>query len=88
MSNRRDFLTALAAGGVLLAIGPVSSAAMADAPAAGAAPAPAPAPAPQPPGWVRIAPDGSVTILSNTSELGQGTGTAIAQVLADEMDLD
>ncbi len=84
MSNRRDFLTALAAGGVLLAIGPVSSAAMADAPAAGAAPAPAP----QPPGWVRIAPDGSVTILSNTSELGQGTGTAIAQVLADEMDLD
>jgi isoquinoline 1-oxidoreductase beta subunit len=27
-------------------------------------------------------------VLSNTSEIGQGTGTAIAQMLADEMDLD
>jgi len=78
MSNRRDFLKALAAGGVLVAIGP--AAAMADAPTS--------APVAPPPGWVRIAPDGSVTILSNTSELGQGTGTAIAQMLADEMDLD
>src|SRR6185369_315361 len=26
--------------------------------------------------------------LSNTSEIGQGTGTAIAQILADELDLD
>jgi len=75
MSNRRDFLKALAAGGMLVAIGPVPA-------------ADAPTPAPQAPGWVRIAPDGSVTILSNTSELGQGTGTAIAQMLADEMDLD
>ena len=74
MSNRRDFLKTLAAGGLLLAVGPA---------VAVAAEAPAP-----PPGWVRIAPDGSVTILSNTSEIGQGTGTAIAQMLADEMDLD
>ena len=77
MSNRRDFLKTLAAGGLLLAVGPGVVAAAADAPA----------PVP-PPGWVRIAPDGSVTILSNTSEIGQGTGTAIAQLLADEMDLD
>lgn len=75
MSNRRDFLKTLAAGGMLVAIGPLPA-------------ADAPAPAPQAPGWVRIAPDGGVTILSNTSELGQGTGTAIAQMLADEMDLD
>lgn len=75
MSGRRGFLKSLAAGGMLLAIGPVAGLA-------------ADAAAPQPPGWVRIAPDGSVTILSNTSELGQGTGTAIAQMLADEMDLD
>ncbi|WP_426339758.1 molybdopterin cofactor-binding domain-containing protein [Pseudoduganella sp. S-14] len=74
MSNRRDFLKTLAAGGLLLAVGPA---------VAVAAEAPVP-----PPGWVRIAPDGSVTILSNTSEIGQGTGTAIAQLLADEMDLD
>jgi isoquinoline 1-oxidoreductase beta subunit len=39
-------------------------------------------------GWVRIAPDGAVTVLSNTTEIGQGTGTAIAQILADELDLD
>lgn len=38
--------------------------------------------------WVRIASDGTVTLLSNTSEIGQGTGTAIAQILADELDLD
>jgi isoquinoline 1-oxidoreductase beta subunit len=74
MSNRRDFLKTLAAGGLLLAVGPVR--------------AQAPAAVPTPPAWVRIAPDGSVTILSNTSEIGQGTGTAIAQMLADEVDLD
>ncbi|KRB83729.1 molybdopterin cofactor-binding domain-containing protein [Duganella sp. Root198D2] len=82
MSNRRDFLKTLAAGGLLVAVGPGAVAAGA------AAPPPATAPVPPPPGWVRIAPDGSVTILSNTSEIGQGTGTAIAQLLADEMDLD
>ena len=76
MSNRRDFLKTLAAGGLLLAVGPAS------------AQAPAAVPPPPPPAWVRIAPDGAVTILSNTSEIGQGTGTAIAQMLADEMDLD
>lgn len=88
MSKRRDFLKTLATGGVLVAIGPMTTAA--NAPAAGTAGAGAapPAPPPQPPGWVRIAPDGSVTVLSNTSEIGQGTGTAIAQMLADEMDLD
>jgi isoquinoline 1-oxidoreductase beta subunit len=73
MSNRRDFLKTLAAGGLLVAVGPAVA---------------AEAPAAQPPGWVRIAPDGRVTIFSNTSEIGQGTGTAIAQMLADEMDLD
>ena len=83
MSSRRDFLKTLAAGGLLVTIGPGVTVA-ADAPAAAAAATPAP----QPPGWVRIAPDGSVTVLSNTSEIGQGTGTAIAQMLADEMDLD
>lgn len=76
MSNRRDFLKTLAAGGLLVAVGPGAGAA--DAASASAAA----------PGWVRIAPDGAVTILSNTSEIGQGTGTAIAQMLADELDLD
>lgn len=79
MSTRRDFLKTLAAGGLLVAVGPSAGVAAA---------AEAPAAAPPPPAWVRIAPDGSTTILSNTSEIGQGTGTAIAQMLADEMDLD
>jgi len=83
--SRRDFLKTLAAGGLLVTVGP--GAAMAEA-AAAAADTAAAVPPPPPPGWVRIAPDGAVTILSNTSEIGQGTGTAIAQMLADELDLD
>ncbi len=78
MSGRRDFLKTLAAGGLLVAVGPGGAT---SAEAEGGAPAGMP-------GWVRIAPDGAVTILSNTSEIGQGTGTAIAQMLADELDLD
>lgn len=78
--QRRTFLKA-AAGSLVVAIAPV---AMVDA---GAAPAAAAAPA-SVNSWVVIAPDGAVTILSNTSEIGQGTGTAIAQILADELDLD
>src|SRR5207237_7906566 len=38
-------------------------------------------------GWLRIAPDGVVTILTNTTEIGQGTGTAIAQLVGDELDV-
>jgi len=38
-------------------------------------------------GWIRIAPDNTTTIFSNTSELGQGTGTALAQLVAEELDV-
>src|SRR4051794_14943316 len=37
--------------------------------------------------WVRIAPDGTITLLTVT-EMGQGTGTAIPLMLAEEMDAD
>src|SRR5207244_797798 len=37
--------------------------------------------------WVRIAPDGKVTILTVT-EMGQGSSTAIPLTLAEEMDAD
>jgi isoquinoline 1-oxidoreductase beta subunit len=77
--SRRRFLKATAATALLVEIPAITLAADAPAPAG---------PAPSPLRWVRMAPDGSVTVLSNTSEIGQGTGTAIAQILADELDLE
>jgi len=38
--------------------------------------------------WVTIAPDGATTIVSPAAELGQGTFTTLALVLADELDVD
>jgi isoquinoline 1-oxidoreductase beta subunit len=38
--------------------------------------------------WVQIAPDDSVTLLIDKSEMGQGISTALTMILADELDLD
>src|SRR5204863_7350975 len=38
--------------------------------------------------WLRIDPDGAVTIFTGKIELGQGIGTALAQIAADELDVD
>ncbi len=38
-------------------------------------------------GWVRIAPDGGVTVFTGKAELGQGIRTALLQVAAEQLDL-
>ncbi|MDB5571488.1 MAG: Isoquinoline 1-oxidoreductase [Hyphomicrobiales bacterium] len=38
--------------------------------------------------WVRIAPDGKVTIYSAGTEMGQGTMTTLPMILSEEMDAD
>ena len=38
-------------------------------------------------GWVRIAPDGTVTVFTGKAELGQGIRTALLQIAAEQLDL-
>jgi len=38
--------------------------------------------------WVKIGPDNTVTLITPHSELGQGSNTALAMMLAEEMDAD
>jgi len=38
--------------------------------------------------WLSIDPNGTVTIFSGKIELGQGIGTALSQIAADELDVD
>ena len=39
-------------------------------------------------GWLRINPDGTLTVFTGKVELGQGILTALCQIVADEMDVD
>lgn len=55
--------------------------------AAQAAAPPAPPPSPGFAVWLRFAPDGRLTVLSNVVEMGQGTHTSVAQIAAEELDL-
>ncbi len=38
--------------------------------------------------WLRVDADGTVTVFTGKIELGQGIGTALAQIAADELDVD
>ena len=78
--NRRDFLKETAAGLTLALTVSADPAAIIDA---AAADAPLAANL-----WVTIATDGTITIVSPPAEMGQGTFTALAAVLADELDAD
>ncbi len=83
--KRRDFLVGVGVSGLGLVFGLdlkpalASVAAEVDAPANGAGVKMA---------WVRIAPDGAITIMAPSAEMGQGTTTALAVVFAEELDAD
>ena len=39
-------------------------------------------------GWIRIDPDGGLCLLVNATEMGQGAKSGLAQILAEELELD
>src|ERR1700756_747785 len=80
--DRREFLRKSVAGGAGLVIGvylPGKYEALAGAPPKDGAAINA---------WVQIAPDDTVKLLIDKSEMGQGINTALTMILADELDLD
>src|SRR6188508_2491009 len=87
--NRRDFLrvSIVTGGGVMIAayFDPIAEllAQGERAPAAAAA-----APALSPISFIRIAPDGVVTIMAKNPEIGQGVKTMLPMLIAEELDVD
>ncbi len=83
VSRRRLFVTAGAAtgGGLMLSFG---GAAFGDTPGQ----LPDKGAAPQIGNYLRIAPDGVITIMSKNPEIGQGIKTMLPMVIAEELDCD
>ena len=83
--NRRAFLqvTTMAGGGVLIAahFDPIADL-LAQGPPAPNAPTFAPN------AFVRVAPNGIVTIMAKSPELGQGIMTSVPMIIAEELDVD
>ena len=82
--NRRSFLrvSALAGGGMMIAfqLDPIEL--LAQGPGGGAAATFVPT------AFVKIAPDGTVTIMSKNPEIGQGVKNMLPMIIADELDVD
>jgi isoquinoline 1-oxidoreductase beta subunit len=81
--DRRAFLkvTALAGGGMLVAsyIDPIDLLAQGGPPAGGTF---------VPTAFIRVSPDGIVTIMAKNPELGEGIKTSLPMIIADELDVD
>ena len=85
--SRRRFLAAGVAAGAGLTLGILPQARAAGRePGTGAAPAGAAAFAPN--AFLRIGPDDSVTVIAKHLEMGQGTYTGLATLVAEELDAD
>lgn len=79
MTTRRDFVKLSLLAGSALAIGFDLDTNASSAPKATPF---------QPNGWVRIEPDGTVTLTVGKSEMGQGVRTSLPMILAEELDAD
>ena len=82
--NRRSFLhiTGLAGGGVLIGL-TFKPAALAQGQGKGAPPPP-----PVPVNYVKIAADGTVTVMAKNPEVGQAVRTMLPMLIAEELDAD
>jgi isoquinoline 1-oxidoreductase beta subunit len=78
ITSRRTFLKTTALGGVALIVGFNSKRIFAEDSANEFSPN----------GWVKIGGDGTVTLTIGKSEMGQGVRTALAMMLAEELDAD
>ena len=79
---RRTFLKLAASSGFALGAFPFAASAQQDAAAPGLKPFE------QPAAFVKIAPDGVVTVTINRLEFGQGVQTGLPLILAEELDAD
>jgi len=83
--SRRDFLKAGAAAGAGLTLAVYLPGCSRDGAVAAAAVA---TPTFLPNAWLRIGPDGWVTVVVDRSEMGQGVDTALPMLVAEELDAD